>query len=106
LPESTPYQIDARMEIIGTEGAIYIDCGEAGVEIHDRQGAKIPDALYWPKVFGQRFGILRAELRYFADCIRANRRPDRITPEESRAAVALMAAATQSAASGQVVPLR
>ena len=105
LPESTPYQIDARMEIIGTEGALYIDCGQAGLEIHDKDGAKMPDTLYWPKVFGPRFGILRAELRYFADCVLAGRRPDRITPEESRAAVALMAAATESAATGQVVLL-
>lgn len=60
LPESTPYQIDARMEVIGTEGAIYIDCGEAGLEIHDGAGNRMPDTLYWPNVFGQRFGILRA----------------------------------------------
>ena len=59
LPETTPYQIDARMEIIGTEGALYIDCGEAGLSIHDHQGPKMPDTLYWPEVFGQRFGILR-----------------------------------------------
>jgi len=44
----------------------------------------------------QRFGILRAELRYFADCVLEGRKPDRITPEESRAAVALMEAATRS----------
>ena len=75
LPQSTPYQIDARMEIIGTEGALYINCGEAGLEIHDHAGNHMPDTLYWPNVFGQRFGILRAELRYFADCIAAGRRP-------------------------------
>jgi len=103
LPESSPYQIDARMEIIGTEGALYINCGEAGLEIHDGTGNQLPDTLYWPNVFGQRFGILRAELRYFADCIVAGRRPERITPEESRAAVALLAAAVESSLTGQVV---
>ena len=40
LPESTPYQIDARMEIIGTEGAMYINCGESGLEIHDAAGTE------------------------------------------------------------------
>jgi len=103
LPQSTPYQIDARMEIIGTEGALYINCGEAGLEIHDHAGNHMPDTLYWPNVFGQRFGILRAELRYFADCIAAGRRPERITPAESRAAVALLAAAVESSQTGQVV---
>jgi len=103
LPETTPYQIDARMEVLGTEGALYINCGEAGLEIHDASGNHLPDTLYWPQVFGQRFGILRAELRYFADCVAEGRRPERITPEESRAAVALLAAAVESAHSGQVI---
>jgi UDP-N-acetylglucosamine 3-dehydrogenase len=102
LPETTPYQIDARMEVIGTRGALYINCGEAGLEIHDAAGNRRPDTLYWPEVFEQRFGILRAELRYFADCVLQGRRPQRITPEESRAAVALLAAAEESARTGQV----
>jgi len=42
LPESTPYQIDARMEIIGTEGVLYINCGEAGLEIQDARGGQMP----------------------------------------------------------------
>jgi UDP-N-acetylglucosamine 3-dehydrogenase len=105
LPESTPYAIDARMEVIGTEGALYIDCSDAGLEIHDAAGVRLPDTLYWPKVFGARFGALRAELRYFADCVSEGRRPDRITPEESRAAVALLAAAVESSRTGQIVRL-
>jgi len=103
LPETTPYQIDARMEVLGTEGAIYINCGEAGLEIHDGKGNRMPDTLYWPQVFGQRFGILRAELRYFADCVLEGRPPERITPEESRAAVALLAAAEESSKTGKVI---
>ena len=105
LPESTPYAIDARMEIIGTEGALYINCGEAGLAIHDAQGVKMPDTMYWPRPLGSYTGILQDELRYFANCIRAGEAPSRITPAESRAAVAWMAAATESASSGNVVTL-
>jgi UDP-N-acetylglucosamine 3-dehydrogenase len=105
LPDTTPYQIDARMEIIGTQGAIYVNCGEAGLTIHDRSGAKMPDTMYWPQVFGQRFGILRAELRYFNDCIVSGRRPDRITPEESRLVVQLINAAEESSRTGKVVEM-
>ena len=105
LPETTPYTIDARMEVIGTAGALYINCAEAGLEIHDGKGNRMPDTLYWPDVSGQRFGILRAELRYFADCVATGRRPDRITPEESRKAVAFLAAAVESSRTGQVVTL-
>jgi len=106
LPESTPYQIDARMEVIGTQGAIYINCGEAGLTIHDTQGNKIPDTMYWPQVFGERFGILRAEIEYFAQCVREGRKPDRITPEESRTAVAVMLFAAESSRTGKVVECR
>ncbi len=105
LPDTTPYQIDARMEIIGTEGAIYINCGEAGLEIHDSSGPKMPDTMYWPRVCGERFGILRAEFRYFANCIIEGRTPDRSTPEESRLVVQLIHAAEESSRTGKVVKI-
>lgn len=105
LPDTTPYQIDARMEIIGTDGALYVNCGEAGLEIHDQSGVKYPDTMYWPHVFGQRFGILRSELRYFNDCVAEGRKPDRITPQESRRVVQLINAAEESSKTGKVVEL-
>jgi UDP-N-acetylglucosamine 3-dehydrogenase len=106
LPETTPFAIDARMEVIGTGGALYINCGEAGLAIHDARGNQLPDTMYWPSVKEQRFGVLCAELEYFANCVRAGEPPDRITPQESRDAVALMAAAEESSRSGKVVGLR
>ncbi len=105
LPETTPYQIDARMEVIGTEGAVYINTGEAGVEIHDADGVRLPDTIYWPKMFGGRFGALQQELRYFAGRIRSGQPPDWITPEESRDVVALIEAAVRSSEIGQAVRL-
>lgn len=103
LPESTPYTIDARLEVIGTEGALYINCGEAGLAIHDANGVKMPDTMYWPRPLGNYTGILQDELRYFANCVRSGETPQRITAPESRAAVAWMAAATESAQSGTVI---
>lgn len=103
LPETTPYTIDARMEVIGTEGALYVNCGEAGLEIHASDGVHLPDTMYWPRVSGERFGILRAELQYFADCIRESRPPHRITAKESRDVVALIVAAQESSKTNKVV---
>lgn len=103
LPESTPYAIDARLEVIGTEGALYINCGEAGLTIHDVQGVKMPDTMYWPRPFGNYFGVLKEELCYFANCVRNGEAPERITPAESCAAVAWMEAATESAQTGSVI---
>jgi UDP-N-acetylglucosamine 3-dehydrogenase len=106
LPNTTPYAIDARMEIIGTEGALYVNCGQAGLEIHASDRLSAPDTMYWPTVFGERFGILRAELRYVANCIVRGEAPERITPEQSRDVVGLIAAAAESSRTGEVVRLR
>ncbi len=105
LPENTPYAIDAKMEIIGTAGALSIDCGNAGLSINDANGISLPDTRYWPDLFGQRTGALRDEISYFVSCALTGSQPEIITPEESRMAVAVMSAAEESAASGKVVEL-
>jgi UDP-N-acetylglucosamine 3-dehydrogenase len=105
LPEGTPFQIDERMEILGSEGSIHIQETHPNYSVCDRQGWHSPDTTYWPLLHGVRAGALREELAYFTDCIQEGRRPTIITPEESRAAVAACLAAEQSAASGAVVRL-
>ncbi len=97
--------VQVRWGVIGTEGALYINCGETGLEIHDAQGVRMPDTAYWPKAFGHRMGALCTELEYFTDCIRKGHKPDRITPEESRDAVAVMAAAPKSSQAAEVIAL-
>ncbi len=103
LPENTSFQIDARMEIIGTEGAIYIDCGNSGLTINDKSGTVKPDTAYWPGLLGKRVGVLRDELCYFTDCISQGKKPDIITPDESRMAVSVMCAAEKSAETDSIV---
>jgi predicted dehydrogenase len=103
LPDKTAFQIDERMEIIGTEGSIHIQETHPNFSICDKDGWTSPDTTYWPLLHGRRAGALRDELAYFAERIRANRKPDLITPEESRAAVAACLAAERSAESGHVV---
>lgn len=103
LPASTPYTIDARMEVIGEKGALYIDCGQAGLEIHGHTGVNLPDTGYWPELFGRRIGALRNELEYFADCLRNHSAPDQVTPVEARNAVACMCAAETAATENRVV---
>lgn len=103
LPESTPFTIDARLEIIGTEGAAYVDCGNAGLAINDQTGWHLPDTVYWPEQHGRVGGALVNELAYFADCIRTGRPPTVVAPEEAAQAVAVIEAAEQSASAGQPV---
>lgn len=100
LPESTPYQLDARLEVIGTEGALYVNCGEAGLAINDSGGWHLPDTLYWPTQHGQPFGALASEIAWMAVCIRRGAISDVMTPREAAQAVAVVEAAERSALSG------
>ena len=46
------YQIEARFDIIGIDGALTIDCGETGTTVNDSQDIHKPDTAYWPLVHG------------------------------------------------------
>lgn len=105
LPENTPFTIDARLEVIGTKGAIYIDCGNAGLAINDSTGLHKPDTAYWPELFGNRIGVLRNELSYFVECVSTGKSPEVITPQESKMAVAVICAAEESARIGKVIKI-
>jgi UDP-N-acetylglucosamine 3-dehydrogenase len=103
LPEKTAFQIDERMEIIGTTGSIHIHETHPNFSVCDSDGWHSPDTTYWPQLHGIRAGALREELAYFVRCIQEDCRPTIITPEESRAAVAACLAAEKSATTGSVV---
>jgi UDP-N-acetylglucosamine 3-dehydrogenase len=103
LPDTTAFQIDERMEIIGTEGSIHIHETHPNFSICDPTGWHSPDTTYWPSLHGVRAGALREELGYFVRCVLEGRKPTVITPEESAAAVRACLAAERSAAEGKIV---
>jgi UDP-N-acetylglucosamine 3-dehydrogenase len=105
LPDKTAFQIDERMEIIGTEGSIHIHETHPNFSVASKDGWRSPDTTYWPEIHGLRAGALRAELDYFLTCIIENKRPTVISPEESLRAVEACLAAEESAATGRVVRL-
>jgi UDP-N-acetylglucosamine 3-dehydrogenase len=105
MPDKTAFQIDERMEIVGTEGSIHIQEVHPNLSICDRDGWRSPDTTYWPLLHGVRAGALRDELSYFATCVEQGRQPSVIAPEESREAVRACLAAEESARTGQIVHL-
>jgi UDP-N-acetylglucosamine 3-dehydrogenase len=106
LPSGTPYRIDERMEIIGTEGVITIQESGPSLSVSGKDGWRAPDTTYWP-VTGEseRGGALREELRYFARCILDSRAPSVTTLEESAEAVRACLAAEQSAREGRPIEI-
>lgn len=105
LPVNTPTVIDATLQVIGTDGMLTIDCSHTGLAILDPNGLKMQDTDYWPEQHGSLVGVLQNEIAYFADCIRNDRDPDVITPEEAARAVRVMEAAERSAVGAQPIVL-
>jgi len=105
MPNTTAFQIDERMEVVGTKGSLHIHETHPNFSIADDTGWHSPDTTYWPELHGIRSGALREELSYFTTCVLEGKRPTVITPEESREAVRCCLAAEKSAATGKIVKL-
>ena len=105
MPEKTPFDIDERMSVIGSEGFVHIQDTFPNIGICTKDGFRSPDTTYWPTLHGATSGALVAELSYFANCCATNIAPAIITPEESMAALEATVAAEESAATGQIVHL-
>ena len=105
LPPNVPTMIDARMQIVGSEGMITIDCSETGLLINTPERVKQVDTAFWPQQHGRSVGILREEISYFADCLESGNRASVITAAEAARAVVVMEAAEQSALQRQPVEI-
>jgi UDP-N-acetylglucosamine 3-dehydrogenase len=104
--EATPFDIDERMQIVGTAGFIHIQDSFPNLGVASKEGFKSPDTTYWPTLGGSMRGALPEELAYFARCVLEDRAPDAITPEEALAATRATLAAEESAKTGRVIELR
>lgn len=103
MPEKTPFDIDERMSIIGTEGIIHVQDTFPNLGIVDKTRLHSPDTTYWPMFNGVRGGALRAEFDYFADCALKGKTPEIGKPEDAAAALEATIAAEESARTGKVV---
>ena len=105
MPEKTPFDIDERMTIIGTEGFLHVQDTFPNLGIASTGGFRSPDTTYWPMFGGVRGGALREELAYFARCALSGTVPEMGRPEDARAALEATLAAEESARTGAVVRL-
>jgi len=105
LPNRSPFQIDERMEIVGTKGSVQIHDTTPNLQLVVEDKVQFPDTTYWPDLHGHRAGALRDEWAYFLRCVAEDRAPEIVPPTDSRAAVAACLAAEESAATDEVVVL-
>ncbi len=103
MPEKTPFDIDERMSIIGTEGIIHVQDTFPNLGIVDGTRLHSPDTTYWPMFDGVRGGALRAEFDYFAGCALKGVAPQIGRPQDAMEALKATLAAEESARTGAVV---
>ena len=106
MPEHTPFDIDERMTVIGTEGLVHIQDTFPNLGIVTKTtGVRSPDTTYWPEFDGYRGGALREEFLYFADCALKGIQPTVSTPVDAMRALEATLAAEESARTGLVVKI-
>jgi UDP-N-acetylglucosamine 3-dehydrogenase len=105
MPEKTPFDIDERMSIIGTEGIIHVQDTFPNLGIVSSDKLHSPDTTYWPVFDGIRGGALRDEFAYFARTALEGGRVAIGTPEDAMAALEATLAAEESARTGNVVKI-
>ncbi|MCC6443626.1 MAG: Gfo/Idh/MocA family oxidoreductase [Armatimonadetes bacterium] len=101
LPDNSIATLDARLEIVGTKGAVYVDIHGQGITVVEQGKLDRPDTMYGPVVHGKLTGILRDEIDHFIACVMEDREP-LISGESALEAVRIVAAAHRSLESGQV----
>ena len=106
MPEKTPYDIDERMNITGTEGFVQIQDTFPNLGVADGNKFHSQDTTYWPMFEGARGGALKEEFSYFANCALKGVKPAIGTPEDAMAALQATLAAEESARTGKVVKIR
>ncbi len=82
LPESSPIELDDRMEIVGTKGVIYLDGICRGIEMVSDRGSVRPDTVAWPDLDGHPGGALFEEITHFVGCIQTGT-PPLVGPDEA-----------------------
>ena len=105
LPEKFPSYIDAKIEIVGTKGSLYIDFFSHGLKVYTDKTAYHPDLYYWPDLAGEIYGALRDELMHFIDCVLYNKQP-RVSIKDGYEAAVTAVRVLESIKKDQVIKIR
>jgi len=94
LPQNIGHS-DMIMEVVGTQGRIYIDAYTQGLNIITESKHRMPDTRYVAPVHGRLLGALREQLIHFADCV-TKKKQSVITPAAALEAVRMACAIDES----------
>jgi predicted dehydrogenase len=102
LPNSLPTVIDFKFQIIGSEGAVYIDLSSHGVIQKYTEEASNPDVFVYPTIHGKPMGFGIESIKHFVDCVVKDEDP-MVTGEDGLAATRIICAIQESSRKGKPV---
>ena len=97
MPNRLPAPLDASLQAVGTEGAVFIDGSNHGLSVMNADTYTEPDLTHWPVILDRVGGDLAASLDHFIRSVRAGVAPE-MTLDQARRAQAMVDAAKRSAA--------
>lgn len=100
LPGSAPNIIDLKCEVVGSDGALYVDGSHHRMlEKYASGRGTYPDVLVLPEVQGAQMGFAAESIRHFIDCVLDGLEPI-TTGEDGLVVTQLVEAIEESVASG------
>lgn len=105
LPESLPTIIDFKCEVIGSEGAIYLDVSShRAIQKYTKNKASYPDILAAPIIHNEQMGFAVESIRHFVDCVVNDKQP-MVTIEDGFAVTKIISAIRESSKTGLPVEI-
>ena len=103
LPLGLPSEADFKFELIGSEGAIYIDATHHRcIEKYTGGRASYPNVLIFPTSHGKGGGFAIESIKHFVDCVTQDFEPI-VSGEDGLAVTRIIEGITRSADSGKPV---
>jgi predicted dehydrogenase len=95
---------DVRMNVLGTQGNLFLDFTPMNLYGVNREGWKMPDTRHWPTLHNKMIGSAKLEVEHFFDCVINNKTP-LVTGEDGRRSLEVMLAAEKSIKDGIKIDL-
>jgi len=103
LPNSAPNIIDFKVEILGSDGVLYVDGSHHRIlQKYTKDAGSYPDVIVCPEVYGRPMGFAVESIRDFIDCVLSDRQPIAGAREGEKVTKAIVAI-EESARTGGVV---
>jgi predicted dehydrogenase len=105
LPDSLPTIVDFKCEIIGSEGAVYMDgSSHHAIQKYTTDKASNPDVFAAPVIHDKQMGFAVESIRHFVDCV-VNDKELMVTGEDGLEATKIISAIRESSKKGEPVNL-